>query len=219
MGCERSGCVLRNCGARGVRAGGFTLIEMLITVTVLAIAVAVVIPEMSQTGVIRVQSAVRTITSDIAIAQTEAMAYQTHRALYFGVIRAPGDELAYEEGNGYGVFEPTTEDLTLDNMAAYSLYMPEKRGQPYIRTFAGAQNFGGARIEDASFDGEPVLKFDELGGPVSSVSSGDPSNGGSVVVRSDAYKIAYRISVEAMTGRTTVERMDEPEGEVVAEGG
>ncbi len=65
---------------------GLTLIELLVTVTVLSIAVALVIPSVSQTGVLRVQAAVRTIASDIAAAQTEAMAFQSRRAIYFGAV-------------------------------------------------------------------------------------------------------------------------------------
>jgi type II secretory pathway pseudopilin PulG len=209
MRVERSGCVVV-ARSREVRAAaGLTLVELLITITVLAISVALVIPQMSQTGVLRVQSAVRTITSDIALAQTEAMAYQTRRAVYFGVVVAPGGDLAFEEGNGYAVFEPTTEDLTLANMASYALFLPEKRGEAYARGFDNSSAYGGAMIEEASFDGQPVLLFDELGGPISSVETGATGNGGQVIVRSDAYGVGYSITVEAMTGRVTVDLIEE----------
>jgi len=201
-----------------VRAvSGFTLVELLVTITVLAIATALVIPQMGQTGVLRVQSAVRTITSDIAQAQTEAMAYQTRRALYFGVVLVPGDGVAFEEGNGYAVVEPTTEPLTVANLGNYAMFMPEKNGEPYARGFANSQVYGGAVIDSASFDDEPVLMFDELGGPIASLESGATGNGGSVVVRSDAYGIAYEIEVEAMTGRINVNRIED-EGEADAGG-
>ena len=208
----------RRSGTRGreARACGLTLVELLITIMVLAIAVALVIPQMGQTGVLRVQSAVRTLTSDIALAQTEAMAYQTRRAIFFGAVRGSGDELSFVEGNGYVVCEPTTEDLTLDNLASYALFLPEKRGEPYARAFDASTAYGGAVIDAASFDGAPVLLFDELGGPISSLETGDSGNGGTVVIRSDAYGVAYQITVEAMTGRVRVERLEEEGAAVVA---
>lgn len=224
MCCNRWGThefTTRTFAMRAMR--GFTLVELLVTVTVLAIATALVIPQMSQTGVLRVQSAVRTITSDIAQAQTEAMAYQTRRALYFGVVLAAGDDLAFEEGNGYAVVEPTTEELTVENLGNYAMFMPEKGGEPYARGFANSQVYGGAVIEAASFDDQPVLMFDELGGPIASLNTGATGNGGSVIVRSDAYGIAYEIEVEAMTGRINVNRIEEEveigvDGEIVAGG-
>jgi hypothetical protein len=169
--------------------------------------------------VLRVQAAVRTITSDITLAQTEAMAFQTRRALYFGVESVPGPSVTFQAGNGYAVLEPTAEGLTIDNLPNYVMFMPEDRGLPYARSFNGQKQFGGAIIEDASFDGAPNLLFDELGGPIATLEDGDTGNGGSVVIRSDSFAVAYRIVVEAMTGRVTVSKVEDApadeEGEFV----
>jgi prepilin-type N-terminal cleavage/methylation domain-containing protein len=52
----------------------YTLVEMLITVVILAIAAALVIPSMGQTGVLRVQGALRMVVSDLTTAQSDAVA-------------------------------------------------------------------------------------------------------------------------------------------------
>lgn len=199
----------------GVRRG-LTLIELLVTVTVLSIAVALVIPSVSQTGVLRVQAAVRTVASDIANAQTEAMAYQTRRALYFGAV-ASDDGAKYEAGNGYVVVEPTGETLGIDSLQDYVLFMPEEQGRPFVRDFSDSR-FGGAQIVEAEFNGEPYLVFDELGGPLSSLGSLEPGSGGTITIEALQYGIAYEISVEGMTGRVDVEAIDtEPEAPPVAD--
>lgn len=183
---------------------GLTLIELLITVTVLSIAVAIAIPSISQTGVLRVQSAVRTIASDIALAQTEAMAYQTRRALYFGAVSADTTGSSFETGDGYAVVEPTGTSLAMDNLQDYRLYMPDHPAEVFARNFANDTRYGGAEITDADFDGHVYLAFDELGGPLKSLDSTEPGSGGTVRVESEGYGVAYTITVEAMTGRVDV---------------
>jgi prepilin-type N-terminal cleavage/methylation domain-containing protein len=183
---------------------GLTLIELLITVTVLSIACAIAIPSISQTGVLRVQSAVRTIASDIAQAQTEAMAFQTRRALFFGAVASDPSGSAFKAGNGYAVVEPTGTSLALDELQNYRLYMPEDPGVAYARSFANDTRYGGAEIVDADFDGQVYLAFDELGGPLKSLATPEPGSGGTVRIESPGYGVAYVITVEAMTGRVDV---------------
>ena len=65
---------------------GFTLIEVLIVVTLMGIAASLLIPSMGQTGVLRVQASVRTIVSDIIYIQGESVAYQARRAIWFGKV-------------------------------------------------------------------------------------------------------------------------------------
>ncbi len=193
---------------------GLTLIELLVTMTVLAVAAALVIPSVGQTGVLRVQSAVRTIASDIALAQTEAMAFQTRRALYFGAVPTDAAGTSFEAGNGYAVVEPTGTSLTLDNLQDYMLYMPEKPGEPFARVFDGGVRYGGATIDSADFDGNPFLAFDELGGPLRSLATGEPGTGGTIIVESPGFDVAYEITVEAMTGRVHIELVEGPVGPI-----
>ncbi|MEM1423872.1 MAG: prepilin-type N-terminal cleavage/methylation domain-containing protein, partial [Planctomycetota bacterium] len=193
---------------------GLTLIELLVTVAVMSITALLVIPSMGSTGVLRVQAAARTIVSDITLAQTEAMAFQVRRGLYFNAV-ADGSG-GYESGNGYVVAEPTTVPLGLGNLSAYELTHPEQNGRSYTRDFSrDADRFGGAAITDADFDGVPVLYLDELGAPMrfeSPTAGGDPEvlpgNGGSVTIEAPGLAVGYRVTVDTMTGRVDVTRFE-----------
>jgi prepilin-type N-terminal cleavage/methylation domain-containing protein len=196
---------------------GLTLLELLVTVVVMSIAAAVVIPSMGSTGVLRVQAAARTIVADMTVAQTEAMAFQSRRAVYFGVVEENG---ALTSGNGYAVLEPTSTLLSLENINDYTLYMPDDPSSLYARSFGDPMRYGGAEIDAPTFDDKPVLIFDELGGPLDMRTSESgsgveavPGSGGSVRVVAPALNLAYRITVDPMTGRVDVLR----EGEAPSE--
>jgi len=195
--------------ARGVqalkRSGGFTLIEVLLTVVVLGIAGALVIPAMTQTGVLRVQAAVRTLVADITYVQADAIAFQSRRAIWFGKVPrwdSDAGAWAYVDGNGYVAAEVNgpTLDLTVNAMVN-----PDARASPLARDFDSGQ-FGGARLQSAQFNSTSVLIFDELGGPVEDLTGPSPGAGGSVEILSpDA---SFVITVSPLTGRVGVSRAD-----------
>lgn len=186
---------------------GLTLIELLITVAVLSIAVTLIAPSMNSTGVVRVQAALRTITSDIATAQTEAMAYQVRRGIWFGAV--PMEDGSFASGNGYVVVEPTGTELTMDTLSSYKLYMPGDPSRAYARNFDDETEFGGAQITSATFDSGSALYFDELGGPLASLEGTAPGSGGVIRVEAERFNRVYEIRVEAMTGRVEIVRVEE----------
>ena len=96
---------------------GITLIEVLIVVTLLGIAGVLVIPSMSQVGVLRIQSALRTIVSDLTYAQSDAMAAQARRAVVFGVVMDQDVGTGVWQpvlGNGYSIFAPPPGAAAID---------------------------------------------------------------------------------------------------------
>jgi prepilin-type N-terminal cleavage/methylation domain-containing protein len=194
---------------------GLTLIELLVTVAMMSIAAALVIPSMNSSGVLRVQAAARTIVSDITLAQTEAMAFQVRRGILFGAVL--NDEGAYEAGNGYVVTEPTTQPISLANVGTYALTFPDSPTDPYAVDFdRESQRFGGAVISNPGFDGESVLMFDELGAPLRLVTpsgGGSPealaSNGGGLDIVAPGIDVTYRVTVDALTGRVDVIRVED----------
>jgi len=191
-------------------ARGFTLVEVLVTVVLLAIAATLVIPSMGSTDILRVQSAVRQTVADITFAQTDAMAFQQRRAIWFN--RVPVDPTespwTFAVGNGYTIAEVSGPVLDLSTA---SLYHPDEPDQPFHRDFDQG-DFGSASFTDADFDDDELLIFDELGGPVRTLTGEETSNGGVVrIVGGSEGQWAYDIGVAPMTGRVTVTRLELPE--------
>ena len=172
----------------------FTLLEMLAVCTVLGISAAMLIPSMSQTGVLRVQAAVRTVIADIVFAQSDAVAFQQKRAIVFDVahssyrlVEVPGDVI---------------------DVANNTMYDPTRSSGLYTVDF-GDKTFGDARITAAVFDdASNTLIFDALGGPVQDAGSNAPGNGGTITITGSGS--TFIITVEAFTGRVTVTKL--PEG-------
>ena len=165
-------------GAHRTRRG-YTLVEILIVVVIMGIAGALVIPSMGATDVLRVQSVVRTIVADINFAQSDGLARQEGRAIVFD-----------PDANSYALVEVHGSTLDPGTDTIYEVKL------------TNTVKFGDARIVSAEFDGDPVLVFDEMGGPVTEPDGTTPSGGGTIVVTGSGSQ--YEIEIEAYTGRVTV---------------
>ncbi|MCW5769362.1 MAG: prepilin-type N-terminal cleavage/methylation domain-containing protein [Phycisphaeraceae bacterium] len=176
---------------RRTSSRAYTLIEVLVVVTVLGIAAALVIPEMASAHSLRVQAAVRTIVSDITFAQSDALAMQESRAVVFDTA-----------ANSYTLVEVIGGEVDVEANAMFDSGGPRNR---YMRDF-GDQVYGGARITAAAFDDDEILIFDELGSPQRDPDASTPGFGGFVEVTGSGS--IYRVNVDAYTGRVTVERRD-----------
>lgn len=175
-------------GAR--RRGGYTLLELMVVLVLMGIAAALVIPNVRGSENIRIQTAVRAIASDIMYAQSDALAYQARRAVVFD-----------PASNDYWIAEVSSDELDFDTDAMYKIDGPDQRFLVDVDITSG----GAAQIVSADFDGDEVLIFDELGGPVAALDSDGPSAGGNIVVGGDDGT-AYQLAVEPYTGRVTVQR-------------
>lgn len=168
-------------------------------VVILGIAGALVIPSMSQTGVLRVQAAVRAIVADITYLQGEAVAYQGRRVIWFGkVAERQGGAWTFVDGNGYTLAEVNGPTL---NLELDFLPDPDNPSAPYSRNF-DEDRYGGATIGLVDFNGGALLIFDELGGPVEQLDGPDPGDGGTVTI--DGQGSQWLVAVQAYTGRVTV---------------
>lgn len=190
------------------RSRGYTLIELLIIVALLGIAGALVIPSMTQGTTLQTQAGVRTMVSDLTFAQADAMAFQSRRVIVFG--RVPEwDEASSRwvtvEGNGYTLYDVPSGAATLDLDNDVMWDPAERNERPLGRNFDN-EDFGGATIQNADFNGDEWLIFDELGGPVTTLTSDDP--GATGVVEVEGQGSLFRVEVETFTGRVTVTRVN-----------
>jgi len=180
---------------------GYTLIEVLIVVTILGLAGSLLVPYLSSKGDFDTQSAVRTLIADISFAQSDALANQGFRSLYFYpdgtgwcLVRATEDSLGDE-------FDPATADYVYDPLASNA-----ERGA-YIVNLRDRQAFSSVRVTSVDLDGgKRVLTFDELGGTVAS--GGIPGTGGKVILTSP--QASYQLDIAPVTGKVRVTRLTQP---------
>jgi prepilin-type N-terminal cleavage/methylation domain-containing protein len=160
----------------------YTLVELILVITLLGIAAAIVAPSMSSAGSLRVQAAVRAVVADITFAQSDALARQHRRAIVFDV-----------PGNRYSILEVNGETLN----PAFDTIL--------VRELSNVDNRGNSRLISAVFDSGNKLIFDELGGPVQTETSTQPGAGGTI--RIEGSGSIFDLGVEAYTGRVTVTRV------------
>lgn len=163
---------------------GYTLIEVLVTVTIMGLAAAIVVPNMLQAGTLGVQAGARMIIADLLFAQNEAMAQQSTRRVVFDT-----------DNNSYRV-EKYDSSAT-----AWVLEFNPSKGvgnnkQNYEVDFEEDGRFKGIEIVSATFNGDSTVEFDDLG---------NPSSGGTIELRFEEHR--YEIKVAPFTGRVTVQRI------------
>ncbi|MCC6910029.1 MAG: prepilin-type N-terminal cleavage/methylation domain-containing protein [Phycisphaerales bacterium] len=184
----RSSSLPKQMGRYASRA--FTLIEILIVVTLMGIAASLLIPNMSNAVSFETEAAVRQIVADLSFAQSDAMARQAPRRVLFA-----------EDGSGYRIlaspFDPENDVL----------YDPISDGGSgkYIVNFQTDERFRMLALEEVVFDGaNNYITYDAIGGPINGENAS--SIGGSLVVTGSDGR--FQINVSGFTGRVSVQRLE-----------
>jgi prepilin-type N-terminal cleavage/methylation domain-containing protein len=175
----------------GRRRRAYTLVEMLIVVAILGIASAIVIPSVGQAGTLRGQSSVRAVVADLAFAQSDAMAFQSGRAVVFDV-----------EENRYVVCAVNGASVDPETDALYD----QSRVGGIMGIDLDDELFGQARLESVDIDGGTMLVFDEMGAPVNAPLSNSPSSGGIITIVCEDQR--YTIVIDGFTGHITTSRAE-----------
>ncbi|MEX0777598.1 MAG: GspH/FimT family pseudopilin [Phycisphaeraceae bacterium] len=157
-----------------IRRRGFTLVEVLIVVTIIGIAGAVIVPHMLTTGSLGIQAAGRMVIADLLYAQNEAIAQQSPCRVVFD---PPNNRYYLTDGAG-NVMSTSWKGDGLGN---------------YVVNFNEDSRFAGVTISAAEFDDTLIVEFDALGAP---------TNGGTIDLTADGFH--YRVSVADITGRVTI---------------
>jgi prepilin-type N-terminal cleavage/methylation domain-containing protein len=156
-------------------ARGFTLIEILIVIVILAIAAMTAIPMMGSAASVQIRSAGNMIAADLEYAKSLAIS----RGQSFWVVFDEGADSYSIEG-----LDAVGNRITISH--------PVKKGFNYVIDFKN-EGLGRVDITDADFDGASQVQFDYLG---------SPDNGGTV--RLQAGAMSATVSVEPVTGYITV---------------
>ena len=179
--------------SRTSRKRGYTLVEVLVTVTILGIMGVLVIPSLDQTGILKTHAAVRTVISDLTYAQSDALAYQEGRAILFDA-----------DTNSYTLIGVTGTTIDPATDALFNAKGPNQRYEVTLND----PRYGGSHFENIDFNNGSLLVFDEMGGPVAAPSSTDLSTGGTVdIVGGDGTR--YRLTISAFTGRIRVSQIED----------
>lgn len=121
---------------------GFTLVELIVVMIILAIAAAMIIPQAVGTSDLRARSAARIVVADLEYAQNHAIVTQTNITVTFDT-----------SANSYRV---SNESATLTHPITK---------QEYEVDFDTKRGFGSVSIAAVSFNGGALVTFDSLGAP------------------------------------------------------
>ena len=143
---------------------GFTLVEVLMVVTIVAAAGVIVVPHMLRPGTMSIQAAGRMIVADILFAQNEAIAHQKVRKVIFDVL-----------GGGYRLTDENDQTISASWIGG-GLYVVSIRDDP---------RFGGVALTGFDFGDSAELVFDDLG---------SPKFGGHVALASDALRYRIQVA-------------------------
>jgi type II secretory pathway pseudopilin PulG len=128
-----------------MRSRGFTLVELVLLLSIIGILVLVAIPDRSAIDEVSLRAAARRLASDLRYAQGESMARRVRHGVRFDVA-----------GKRYAVVA-TGRGEPIDD--------PGARGHALEVDFANTPAFRGVTLVSASFDGSPEVSYDYFGVP------------------------------------------------------
>lgn len=157
---------------------GFTLIEMLIVISVMLILGAMVAPMMTQTAATRLASAAQLLAADLSYAQVESISHgDDPRVVVFDTANA-----TYRIAASSDTATPITNPIG---------------NQPYEVTFGSgrAREMGGVTLQSVSVGGDDTLGFGIYG-------ELDQTVAASVTLESDGFTLV--VTVDPVTGEANI---------------
>ena len=130
---------------RSLGAGGFTLTEMVVVITILGILAWVAYPKLTATSEIKLDAAARRVAADLRYAQNRSIGTRVVHGLLFEPAQAR-----------YTVYAPTPATPVID---------PADRARPLRVDFVRRVEYQGVTIASASFGTSPGVSFDYFGVP------------------------------------------------------
>jgi prepilin-type N-terminal cleavage/methylation domain-containing protein len=163
---------------RGI-IGGFTVVEILIVVAIIAIVAMTVIPIMSSAASVQIRSAAHMIMADLEYAKSISIS----RGEQFTV-----------------VFDKTAESYRIEDQFGAVIPHPVKKGFDYVIDFRNDGRLDKVDIVDVDFDTTSEVKFDYLGSPYNG--GGTPLNSGDISLQAGGTTMT--VTVEPVTGFVSI---------------
>ena len=158
---------------------GFTLVEIIIVVMIIAIAAAIVGPMMSSAGSVQVRAAANMIAADLEYAKSMAITMQQNHRV---------------------VFDAANETYQIQDSSGTVIDHPVEVGSDYSVDFGNDGRLDRVDIVSADFDGNEEVEFDYLGRPYDS--GGNSLNSG--VIRLAADGVTMTVNVGPVTGYISI---------------
>jgi len=155
---------------------GFTLIEIILVVVILAISALVAIPVFSSGADMQVRSAANKIAADLDYAKGLAVTHQKYITV---------------------VFDPSSESYQIEDAGGVIAH-PIRSGELFIEGLAADRRLSKVDINNTTLSGNAVT-FDYLGSPLS---GGNPLDSGQIELRADSFTLYVKI--EPVTGYVTI---------------
>jgi type II secretion system protein H len=144
-------------------SSGFTIIEILIVVVILAIAAMIAVPLASSAAGTQVRSAANMVAADLEYAKSMAIS----RGQSFSV-----------------VFDEASDSYRIENQDGDIIPHPVKKGFDYVVDFRSDGRLDKVDIADADFNSSSKVAFDCLG---------SPDNGGMITLQGGAMTIRVAV--------------------------
>ncbi len=158
---------------------GFTFVEILVVVVILAIAAMVAIPMAGSAANMQIKSAANMIAADLEYAKS----------------------MAITTGQLYSVeFDTANETYSIKDQNGSVIGHPLNGGAAYVVNLRNDSRLSKVDINSVSFDSTTRIKFDYLGSPYNG--SGNPLNSGVITLRAGTITITVR--VEPVTGYISI---------------
>ena len=163
---------------------GFTLVEIILVVAILAIAAVMVIPMISSGAEMQLRSAADIVAADLEYAKSMAIS----RGQNFSV-----------------VFDKNTESYRIVDQNDITIRHPVKKGFDYAVDFRSDSRLDKVDIFNVVFepDASQTITFDSLGSPYSG-SGITPLNSGVITLKAGSSGSTITVNVEPVTGYISI---------------
>jgi prepilin-type N-terminal cleavage/methylation domain-containing protein len=165
------------------RTAAFTLIEILVTVAILAIAALIAVPMMGSAADIQVRSAANRLAADLEYAKNMAITYQRPFTVVF--------DTSAGNTNGYQILNES--DVIKHPVS----------GQKFDVRFAKERNLSRVKITGLTLEpgtSPTTVTFDYMGTPKIGE---DSLNKGQITLTADGFSLV--VNIEPLTGYVTIE--------------